>query len=184
MQPPIIRPWQSTDAPLLFNAVRASLVELCTWLPWCHANYARADAEQWIAFTLDAWVARREFPFGVFDAGDGRVLGGTGINQINAAHRIGNLGYWVATPDTGRGVARAAARHAAAFAFDELKLARVEIVAMPANIASQRVAEALGARQEGLARSRVQFRGVAHDAFVYSLVRGDLQDVAVSLRPA
>lgn len=183
MQSLIIRPWQSTDAPALLAAVRASLAELSEWLPWCHANYGASDAEQWIAFATSAWAARREFPFGIFDATDGRVLGGTGINQINTAHRIGNLGYWVATPETGGGIARTAARHALAFAFGELALARVEIVVMPDNIASRRVADALGARRECLARNRVQFRGRAHDALVYSLVPDDAAALAAGMQP-
>ena len=34
-----------------------------------------------------------------------RFLGGCGINHISRVHRFGNLGYWVRTSATGRGIA-------------------------------------------------------------------------------
>lgn len=111
---------------------------------------------------------------GVFDSATGQVIGGTGVNQINKAYRIGNLGYWVSTPHTGRGVARAAACQAAALGFAELGLTRIEIVALTHNKASQRVALSIGTTQECVARNRLYFQGKPHDAFVYSLVPSDL----------
>ncbi|MFO1474381.1 MAG: GNAT family protein [Lysobacterales bacterium] len=65
-----------------------------------------------------------------------------------------------------------AAAHAAAFGFDELELARIEIVALPDNVASQRVAEKLGALREGVFRNRIVLAGGARDAVVFSLVPG------------
>lgn len=153
----------------MFVGVRASLPELAEWMPWCTLDYAIADAEAWIRFTQACWEDRSEFPLGVFEVESGQVVGGTGINQINRAHRIGNIGYWVSSPHQGRGVARFAARQAAMLGFGELGLARLEIVTLPHNLASQRVAEAVGATRECVARNRLQIRGQAHDAVVYSL---------------
>lgn len=171
-----VRPLQPDDAPSLLAAVLASLPELGAWLPWAHPAYSILDAERWIAHTIDAHATRREFPFGVFDAAGGALVGGVGVNQIQTTHRVGNIGYWVATPWTGRGVARQAARHAARFGFDELRLTRLEIIALPTNLASCRVAESLGARRECLARNRIVFHGQTHDAVVYSLVPRDLEE--------
>lgn len=170
----IIRPLQASDATSLFAAVRASLPELSATLPWCHADYAIDDARQWITSTIDAWSSRREFPFGIVDARNGAIIGGVGISQINPRYAIGNLGYWVATSHAGRGIARFAAHHVAALAFGELGLARLEIVVLPGNIASQRVAEAVGATREYLARHRIHHHGKPCDAWVYSLTPADI----------
>jgi RimJ/RimL family protein N-acetyltransferase len=51
---------------------------------------------------------------------------------------------------------------------------RVEIVAAVGNLASQRVAEKVGAIREGCARNRCRAAGVQHDAFVYSVIPGDV----------
>lgn len=169
----LLRPFRPADAPSFLSAVQASSAALQAWLPWCTPTYALADAEAWISFTCKAWQDGSERPFGIFDAASGAVLGGIGINRIDPAHRTGNIGYWVATPHTRRGVARQAAQQTALFGFCELGLARLEIVALPHNAASIRVAEAVGARRECLARNRVWLHGRAHEALVFSLVPED-----------
>jgi len=170
----IVRPFLASDADSFFAAVQASLPELSYWMPWCHPQYSLPDAQAWIAYAQQAWLDRREFPFGIFDAGTHEVIGGTGINQINKAHRIGNIGYWVSTAHTGRGVAKAAARQVATMGFSELGLTRLEIVALTHNTASQRVALSVGATQEGIVRNRLHFQGAPRDAHVFSLIPTDV----------
>ena len=144
-------------------------------MPWCKADYALEDAAAWIAFAQSAWSSGLEFPLGIIEAKSGAVVGGTGINQINKVHRIGNIGFWVSTPHTGRGVAKSAAKQAALLGFGELGLARLEIVALTNNLASQRVAEGIGATLECVARRRLQVQGTACDARVYSLTPQDAE---------
>ena len=161
------------DATSFLAAVRASLPDLAHWMPWCKANYDLEDAAAWISFTQTAWSSSTEFPLGIIEAKSGSVVGGTGINQINKTHHIGNIGYWVSTPHTGRGVAKLAAKQAALLGFGELGLTRLEIVALTSNLASQRVAQGIGATFECTARSRLHFQGKPHDAVVYSLTPKD-----------
>ena len=102
---------------------------------------------------------------------DGRFLGGCGINQINRIHKFGNLGYWVRTSATGRGVASEAVRQAAGFAFRNTDLVRLEIVCAVGNERGQRVAGRAGAVREGVLRRRLLLHGEPVDAVMYSLVR-------------
>ena len=113
--------------------------------------------------------------FAVFDARESPYLGGCGINGLDGLHRFANLGYWIRTAAVGRGVATAAARLTADFGFEQLALERLELVIEPANTASIRVAEKLGAQREGLLRRRLNFEGEQRDALMFSLIRGDLQ---------
>lgn len=171
----IVRPWQAADAENLYRAVDASRSELAHWLPWCSEAYARADAEAWVDFSLRSWRERSEFPFGVFDAYSGDVVGGTGINHLDLPNRRGALGYWVSSAHTRRGIARRAAAAAAEFGFRELALCRIEIVVLLDNYASHRVAVALGAQRECDARHRAQHRGEAVTASVYALLPDELR---------
>jgi RimJ/RimL family protein N-acetyltransferase len=168
-----VRRFEPADAPSMLAAVKSSLQELVYWMPWCKEDYALEDAQSWIRFTEEAWSKRSEFPLGIFEASTGSVVGGTGINQINKTYRIGNIGYWVSTLHTGRGVARFAAKQAAVLGFEEIGLTRLEIVALTHNLASQKVAESIGAARECQARSRLYFHGKPHDAIIYSLVPQD-----------
>jgi len=134
-----------------------------------------SDAEAWMKTTSDMWESGAEYPLGVFDVTTGEVVGGTGVNHINRAYRIGNIGYWVSSRRTGEGIARFAAHQAALLGFGELGLTRLEIVVLTHNNASQRVAKAVGAKLECEARNRLYFQGAPHNAFVYSLVPSDLR---------
>lgn len=170
----LVRQFEPADVASMYTAVRASLPDLAEWMPWCTVNYAQEQAESWVAFAQQAWADRSQFPLAIVERASGAVVGGVGINQIGWAHRVGNIGYWVSAPHRGRGVARFAAQQAALLGFGELGLTRLEIVTLPHNTASQRVAESLGARREGMARNRLVVHGVAHDAVMYSLVPADV----------
>ena len=84
---------------------------------------------------------------------------------------MGNLGYWVRSSQTGHGIATKAAQQAAAWAFANTNLQRLEILTALGNIASQHVALKLGARREGVLSSRLFIHGVFHDAVMHSLIR-------------
>lgn len=170
----VVRPWRGDDADSLVRAVTVSIDELARWLPWAKRDYCAADAREWIAFCERSWHERSAFPFGVF-ASDGAAIGGVGINRIDAQNRCGSLGYWVATTHTRRGHARRAARAAAEFGFRELGLCRVEILILPDNRASRRVAEAIGAQWECDARARIQHAGLPATAAVYALLPDELR---------
>lgn len=170
----VIRPLATSDANALHTAVRASLASLSRWFPWAHPGYALADAESRIAHCVAARENGEEFAFGIFGA-DGELLGCTGLNQVNRAHRCANLGYWVGEAHRGRGVATNAAARVAAIGFGELGLVRIEIVTLADNLASQRVAGKLGAVREGRFRNRLVIDGQPQDGVVFSLVPNDLE---------
>lgn len=87
------------------------------------------------------------------------------INYIHPLHLTGNLGYWIRPDACGQGLAVALCRALLKLAFTQMGLNRLECFIEPANKASLRVAEKLGAEREGLCRKRIFGR----DALLYSL---------------
>src|SRR5258706_5127008 len=172
--PILIRPFREEDAGALYEAVRESISEVSPWLPWCHQNYSIEESRELIGSRELASQGGEWYSFGIFETDSGRFLGGVGINFINRVHQMANLGYWVRTSAAGRGVATAAACLAARFAFEQLGLQRIEIVAAVANVPSQRVAEKAGATREGVLRNRLLINGESLDAVLFSLVPEDL----------
>jgi RimJ/RimL family protein N-acetyltransferase len=166
-----IRTYEPDDAEALWEAARESVGEVFRWLPWCHPQYSRAEAIEWIRSRAPLAAAGLEYTFAIVGS-DGRFLGGCGLNQINRMHRFANLGYWVRTSATRQGVATEAVRQVAEFAFGNTDLVRLEIVCAVGNDASQRVAERAGAAREGALRHRLLLHGQPVDAVMYSLVRG------------
>lgn len=180
----MLRPWRDTDVAELHAAVQESVASVGRWLPWCRADYDRAQAEAWTVHCRETWQTGTQFAFAVRDAVSGELLGGCGLNQLNPTHRSANLGYWVRASRQGQGIAGAAARLVARFGFIELGLIRIEIVTLPDNRASRRVAEKLGARLEAIARQRLWAWGRAHDAAVYALIPDDLLQPAAEQNAA
>jgi len=169
--PLLIRPYRSVDIDAVYEAIRESTPELSPWLSWCHPDLKREDTASFILSCDEAWQNGQEFGFGIFERASGNFLGGIGLNQFNHLHRIGNLGYWVRTSCTGRGVASMAARRVAQYGFTDLGLERIEIVTAVANTASQRVAEKVGAMREGVQRKRLFINDQSQDAVVFSLIK-------------
>lgn len=165
-----LRPYEPDDAHPLWEAARESVAEVSAWLPWCHSQYSMAEAVDWIRSRAPLADEGREYTFAIVGS-DGRFLGGCGINQINRIHGFGNLGYWVRSSATGRGVATEAVRQVAEFAFRNANLVRLEIVCAVENKRSQRVAERAGAGREGVLRHRLLLHGQSVDAVMYGLVQ-------------
>lgn len=173
----LIRPHASGDVEPMLAAVIESMETVGRWMSWCYPEYSIEDARAFYERSANAWRADGDREFGIFDAMSGEVLGCVGINQINRVNLYANMGYWVRASRERRGIASSAARLASEFAFAHLGLARIEIVVLPDNVASRRVAEKIGARFECIARNRLKFRDESRDAALYSLVQGDLAEV-------
>jgi ribosomal-protein-serine acetyltransferase len=168
-----VRPPWVHDVDDLYAAVDESRPELETWMAWCHPGYARTDTSDWLRIAEQGWANATEHSFVIVDRATGAALGTCGLNGIDRVNRWANLGYWVRTPATGRGVATRAATLVADFGFAELGLQRIEILAATGNAPSQRVAARVGAVREGVLRRRLHVNETTHDAVVFSLVRDE-----------
>jgi ribosomal-protein-serine acetyltransferase len=169
----IIRPYQESDIDDLFEAAYESRSQIYPWLVWCHPNYSRDESKSWILSRPEAWKADTDYSFAIREKQRDRYLGGVGFNLVNRLHSFCNLGYWIRSSATGKGIATAAVQLAAKFGFAELKLNRLEILVAIDNTASQKVAEKAGALREGILRKRLLVHGKAHDAVMYSLTVPD-----------
>ena len=78
----------------------------------------------------------------------------------------------------GQGIAGRATQLVARFAFENLGLIRVEIVIAVGNHASIRVAEKIGAHDEGILLNRMVVGKSIYDAHMYSLLPSDFGLVA------
>jgi RimJ/RimL family protein N-acetyltransferase len=165
-----LRLYELGDASELYAAVRESASEVSRWLPWCHSDYSLADAAGWIRLTREGHAHGTMYDFAIID-GEGRYAGACGINNINSSERFANLGYWVRSSLTGRGIAPSAVRELVRWTFAHTNLNRLELVAAVDNTRSQRVAEKVGAERDGVLKQRLFLQGKPCDAVMFSLVR-------------
>jgi RimJ/RimL family protein N-acetyltransferase len=170
----LLRPYRINDVARQYEAARESIAEVSVWLPWCYTDYSIEESQTWVEAQAEAWEKGTAYDFTITDPGNGLFLGGCGLNNIDPAGRMANLGYWARTSQTKRGVATAATRLLAQFGFKELGLLRVELVIAVGNKASQRVAEKAGATREGILKNRLVIRDKGHDAVMFSFIPEDV----------
>jgi ribosomal-protein-serine acetyltransferase len=171
-----LRPPLFKDIKAVHTSARESLADMFPWMPWAHKDYSVKESRFWLKSRPEAWKNGAEYDFAIVDARDGSFLGGCGLNNIDHPNRTANLGYWVRSSRAGRGIAPAATLLLAGWGFKELRLNRIEIKMATGNVRSQRVAEKVGARREGIMRDRFLLYGRAYDAMLYSLLPADLDN--------
>jgi RimJ/RimL family protein N-acetyltransferase len=162
----VLRPWREDDAEAVYVACQDP--EILHWIPVIPRPYTRDHA---IAFVTGAFDLGT-YQFAVTEAD--RVVGSIGMRVGD--HNTGHIGYWCAREARGRGVSTRALRALCRYALDELNLERLELITDPENLASQRVAEKVGFRREGVLRSHlVHPDGRRRDSLMFSLLPGELQ---------
>ncbi|MEP6607586.1 MAG: GNAT family protein [Burkholderiaceae bacterium] len=163
------------NADEFLQAVLESKSTLMRWMPWCHAEYGAADVERWFETADRMWSNKTAFPMLIRNKNDGALLGGAGLHDVLLyGKREAELGYWVRASARSRGVASTAIRAIAAFAFNELKLARASIRIRIDNRSSRSAAERAGASFEGVMRHGIVQGEARFDAAQYSLLPADL----------
>jgi len=106
---------------------------------------------------------------------DGAVVGGIGMG-VNAHQYKGTIGYWMAARSRGCGVCTRALR-LVMHALEDRELQRVDVTTDPENVASQRVAEKVGFRREGVLRAHLRHPdGRVRDSVMFSLLLGERVD--------
>ena len=174
-----IRAWRERDADALVARINDPLI--ASFLDQLPSPYTPEDARAWFALADEARRAGTMAAFAVeVDGLDGPV-GGVGVHFFDGLDAGGaEIGYWVAEEARGRGVATAATRLAAAWAFESHRdLVRLQLRADVENVASNRVAERAGFTREGVLRAqRFNARlGRRTDFAMWSLLRDELEQV-------
>jgi RimJ/RimL family protein N-acetyltransferase len=137
-----LRRWTAADLPAIVEACQDPEIPRWTLVP---SPYGESDARAYLERVADGWDADARATFAVVDAADpGALLGAAGLYAIEWDLRVADIGYWVAAPARGRGVATRAVELLAGWAFGSLGLERLDLRAHEHNTASHAVARRAG----------------------------------------
>lgn len=138
-----LRQLRSDEAKVIFDAVDSNRDYLSAWLPWVEHTVSVDDSEKFIADTLRH---RHEGSlYGYAIVVDGKPAGHISLMHLTDGKEP-EIGYWIDSKVSGRGITTKAANTLTEFGFDTLDLKKIIIKAQPDNIASNKIAEKLGCK--------------------------------------
>lgn len=137
-----LRRLTTDDVPAVVDAVNATLDTLRPWMEWAQEPATVERQGEWFEESERAWEAGTGFHYGIVDA-SGMLLGGMGYHVRNGPGVL-EIGYWIGSAYSGRGIVTRAAAALTRVAGEVEAVARVEIHCDPANVRSAAVPQRLG----------------------------------------
>lgn len=145
-----LRLFSPKDGPAIYQGVQASLPELGRFMFWTYfltdltqacATYAEFEAQS---------LRGEDLHFAGFDPGSGEFLLCCSLTPGSRLNPLAfEIGYWVASKHTGKGIGTTVAKMLIALAFRHYQANRVSLVCNPENARSIKVIEKCGFHPEG-----------------------------------
>ena len=147
---------------------------LTPWEPsWPADALSRASFRARVARYAEDWRTDQAYNLFIF-ARDDTLVGGIGLSNLRrGVAETASLGYWVGEPFAQQGYMTAALPLVLDFAFDRLRLHRIEAACLPTNIPSRSLLARAGFRQEGYARQYLCIEGKWQDHLLFAILRAD-----------
>jgi ribosomal-protein-alanine N-acetyltransferase len=171
----ILREWNENDVEDLVEGLNN--IEVSKWLAFVPYPYTKNDAEKWIKICIEdakKGVDRTSYEFAVELKFEKKVIGGIAIDKINKFHGTAGGGIWINAKYHGQEYGREAFSKRIDFAFNELKLRRLENGFLDGNQSSFKMQERFGYKVEGIRRK--SFRCMADGEIKDEYITGLLKD--------
>lgn len=167
----ILQRFSRRDSTTLDEAIRESLADLNQWLPWARLDYTASDTTAFIRESIQAWKEGRAWDYSIRTVDSPKDhVGNISFWTVSKLGKIAEIGYWVRSGATSRGICTEAVELLLAEMFNSLSYHKVVLRIAVGNDASDRVAEKLGFTREGILREELLIRGNWVDHSLWSLL--------------
>ena len=176
----LLRPLVSTDFPEWREVRRRNAEWLLKWEPQPPKGNPD-DTVDLAAFAARCGARQREwqlgtgYGFGIFV--ENHLAGELNLSGVQRGpFQNAYVGYWIDEARAGQGYVPESLVVAARFAFEDLRLHRLQVAIIPRNRASRRVVEKLGLREEGTALRYLAINGVWEDHVRYAITAEEWEE--------
>jgi len=145
-----LAPLSQEYVPELLELIADDAIQAYTLVP---SGAGEEFLRGWVARYEQGWREGTRAGFAIRSVTDDSLLGFAMIFHLDLAGREGEIGYAVAPAARRRGVAGQTLELLTRWCFDEIGLERIELQIDATNTGSERVAERVGYRREGVRRS-------------------------------
>ncbi len=136
--------------------------------------FSKADAQRFINIASREQMDSSGLHFGIrLKVGD---LVGASMMKLDLKNKSCEIAYWIGRDYRRKGYAREAVRLMLDFAFNRLKLNRVQADSLASNDASLGLLNSLGFTKEGTRRQRLYHNGAFIDDITLSLLKSEYSD--------
>lgn len=175
----VLEPIEPRHSVGLWQAKDVSVKELRHWMSW--AEQPREAQDDFVRSAYEQW-GKGEWVYVI--SLNGEPAGTVGIDRHQPLISSADIGYWLRTDLTGRGLMTEAAAAVVEYAFDGLSIHRLELRAGLENHGSIRVAEKLGFRRGGVLRHGAKNARDYYDVYVFDLLATDDRSAVRGARQA
>lgn len=162
----LLRPWTAEDIPSLIKYANNKKIANNLRNVFPHP-YTQKNAEDFVGL----WSSHD--PIRVFAIQyEDEAIGAIGLHPKEDVHeRNMEMGYWIAEPFWGKGIATRAARIMIDYGFKSWPIERIYAGAFGTNQGSCRVLEKAGFVREGVLKRSIWKNGVVDDEIIYAVYR-------------
>jgi RimJ/RimL family protein N-acetyltransferase len=167
----IIRAPRVGDGLEVNEAIIETLENLKLWMPWVFPVPRVEDTEENIRGAVANFITRKDLRLNIYSKETGRLIGCSGLQNIDWDIPKFEIGYWVRKSFEGQGYITEAVEAITKFAIDTLGAKRIEIRCDSKNIRSRKVAENLGFNMEAILRkSALNTSGEVVDTCIFAKI--------------
>tara|TARA_Y100000310_G_scaffold253790_1_gene260747 strand:- start:10998 stop:11552 length:555 start_codon:yes stop_codon:yes gene_type:complete len=171
----ILRQIKMSDTKDLVEAINN--LNISKWLLAVPYPYTMKDAKWFVNHAKEKWNEKpiTSYEFAVILKSEDKLIGGTGLSNVDKEQGTAELGYWIAEPHWRQGYVRESTTKLIELAFDKLKLRRLKIPAYKTNQGSNGLAKHLGFTYEGCLRKAMKCKatGKIHDENIWGLLKSE-----------
>lgn len=172
----------SPDHQEALRAAAGNDESIWTYFP-INYNGAGADFEHWFRYTLQRYEADEHYPFVVRRRSDNRIVGTTRFYDMVPDHLRLSIGStWYAREVQGTLTNPEVRLLTLTYAFEQLRINRLEMITDPLNLSSRAAMRILGAVEEGVIRNHMIYKdGRIRDSVLFSIIRSEWPAVRARL---
>jgi RimJ/RimL family protein N-acetyltransferase len=146
------------DGKMVNAAVLESFDSLHSFMPWAEVPPSLAESEEFVQLAIANWQSITNsdigLPIFLFDKDNQDFVGASGFHHINEKIRQLEIGYWIRSKYSGKGLMLEAVNVLTQYAFNQLGMKYIEIHCNEANTRSIKIPKQLGYHLEMIVRGK------------------------------
>lgn len=131
------------------------------------------NAKEELSYWAKLFRYKAGFYWAIEDNETKKMIGTCGFNNWSTTHGRAEISYDLAVPHWGKGIMGSSIKEICRFAFQKMKVHRIQATVACDNVRSIKMLERLGFKKEGIMRNFGVLHGFSRNFYMYSLIRGE-----------